>query len=237
MGGFLFSDVETLIGNDLNIYRNKIEIKNNELVWEAPAKILDQTIIRDTNNPFNNSGGLKLMEGNIGKGIIKTSSLKSSSSIIKSKSLVFNTQEDVLEAFGLGKLNKDCVIVVRGQGPSANGMPELHKLTSPLNVLQSKGYTVAIITDGRMSGASGSVPAVIHITPEANAGGLIGKIKDNDEIKIDISNGTFDLQVDQETLDNRILYKVSNNSEGIGRELFKSFRENVRSVDTGASIF
>jgi phosphogluconate dehydratase len=177
------------------------------------------------------------MEGNIGRGIIKTSSLKSSSSIIKSKSLVFNTQEDVLEAFGLGKLNRDCIIVVRGQGPSANGMPELHKLTSPLNVLQSKGYTVAIITDGRMSGASGSVPAVIHITPEANAGGLIGKIKDNDEILIDISNGTFDLQVDQETLDNRILYKVSNNSEGIGRELFKSFRENVKSVDTGASIF
>ena len=236
-GGFLFSDVETLIGNDLNIYRNKIEIKNNELFWETPAKILDQTIIRDTNNPFNNSGGLKLMEGNIGRGIIKTSSLKSSSSIIKSKSLVFNTQEDVLEAFGLGKLNRDCIIVVRGQGPSANGMPELHKLTSPLNVLQSKGYTVAIITDGRMSGASGSVPAVIHITPEANAGGLIGKIKDNDEILIDISNGTFDLQVAQETLDNRMLYKVSNNSEGIGRELFKSFRENVKSVDTGASIF
>ena len=236
-GGFLFSDVETLIGNDLNIYRNKIEIKNNELVWEAPAKILDQSIIRDTNNPFNNSGGLKLMEGNIGRGIIKTSSLKSSSSIIKSKSLVFNTQEDVLEAFGLGKLNRDCIIVVRGQGPSANGMPELHKLTSPLNVLQSKGYTVAIITDGRMSGASGSVPAVIHITPEANAGGLIGKIKDNDEILIDISNGTFDLQVGQETLDNRMLYKVSNNAEGIGRELFKSFRENVKSVDTGASIF
>jgi phosphogluconate dehydratase len=116
-------------------------------------------------------------------------------------------------------------------------MPELHKLTSPLNVLQSKGYTVAIITDGRMSGASGSVPAVIHITPEANAGGLICKIKDNDEILIDISNGTFDLQVGQETLDNRMLYKVSNNSEGIGRELFKSFRENVKSVDTGASIF
>ena len=236
-GGFLFSDVETLIGNDLNIYRNKIEIKNNELVWETPAKILDQTIIRDTNNPFNNSGGLKLMEGNIGRGIIKTSSLKSSSSIIKSKSLVFNTQEDVLEAFGLGKLNRDCIIVVRGQGPSANGMPELHKLTSPLNVLQSKGYTVAIITDGRMSGASGSVPAVIHITPEANAGGLIGKIKNNDEIIIDISNGTFDLQVGQETLNSRMLYKASNNSEGIGRELFKSFRENVKSVDAGASIF
>ena len=229
-GGYLFSDVETLIGNDLNIYRNKIEIVNNELVWETPSKILDQTIIRDTNNPFNKTGGLKLMEGNIGRGIIKTSSLKSSVSCIEGHALVFNSQEDVLEAFGLGELNKDCIIVVRGQGPSANGMPELHKLTSPLNVLQSKGYTVAILTDGRMSGASGSIPAVIHISPEANAGGVIGRIMNNDKIKIDINNGTFELQVDQKVLEERDLYKAPSNSEGIGRELFKSFRNSVQSV-------
>ena len=236
-GGYLFSDVETLIGNDLNIYRNKIEIVNNELVWETPSKILDQTIIRDTNNPFNKTGGLKLMEGNIGRGIIKTSSLKSSVSSIEGHALVFNSQEDVLEAFGLGELNKDCIIVVRGQGPSANGMPELHKLTSPLNVLQSKGYTVAILTDGRMSGASGSIPAVIHISPEANAGGFIGRIMNNDKIKIDINNGTFELQVDQKVLEERDLYKAPSNSEGIGRELFKSFRNSVQSVESGASVF
>ena len=236
-GGYLFSDVETLIGNDLNIYRNKIEIVNNELVWETPSKILDQTIIRDTNNPFNKTGGLKLMEGNIGRGIIKTSSLKSSVSCIEGHALVFNSQEDVLEAFGLGELNKDCIIVVRGQGPSANGMPELHKLTSPLNVLQSKGYTVAILTDGRMSGASGSIPAVIHISPEANAGGVIGRIMNNDKIKIDINNGTFKLQVDQKVLEERDLYKAPINSEGIGRELFKSFRNSVQSVESGASVF
>ena len=236
-GGYLFSDVETLIGNDLNIYRNKIEIVNNELVWETPSKILDQTIIRDTNNPFNKTGGLKLMEGNIGRGIIKTSSLKSSVSCIEGHALVFNSQEDVLEAFGLGELNKDCIIIVRGQGPSANGMPELHKLTSPLNVLQSKGHTVAILTDGRMSGASGSIPAVIHISPEANADGVIGRIMNNDKIKIDINNGTFELQVDQKVLEERDLYKAPSNSEGIGRELFKSFRNSVQSVESGASVF
>ena len=236
-GGYLFADVHTLLGKDLTIYRNNIEIKNNELTWETPSKILDQSIIRDCNNPFNSTGGLKLINGNIGRGIIKTSSLKSSITHIEGHAIVFNNQEEVLEAFGLGKLNKDCIIVVRGQGPSANGMPELHKLTSPLNVIQSKGYTVAILTDGRMSGASGSVPAVIHISPEANAGGMIGKILDNDKIKIDIDSGTFELQVDIKTLDERKSYQVPNTSDGIGRELFKSFREKVKSVETGASIF
>ena len=236
-GGYLFADVHTLLGKDLTIYRNNIEIKNNELTWETPSKILDQSIIRDSNNPFNSTGGLKLIDGNIGRGIIKTSSLKSSITHIEGNAIVFNNQEEVLDAFGLGELNKDCIIVVRGQGPSANGMPELHKLTSPLNVIQSKGYTVAILTDGRMSGASGSVPAVIHISPEANAGGMIGKILDNDKIKIDIDSGTFELQVDIKTLNERKSYQVPNISDGIGRELFKSFREKVKSVETGASIF
>ena len=236
-GGFLFPDVQTLLGNDLSVYRNKIEIKNNELVWNTPSQITDQSIIRDSNNPFNMSGGLKIIEGNIGRGIIKTSSLKSNINHIDGIAIVFDSQDEVLEAFGLGKLDRDCIIVVRGQGPSSNGMPELHKLTSPLNVLQSKGFEVAILTDGRMSGASGSVPAVIHISPEANTGGLIGKIQTDDKIDIDINNGTFNLQVDEKTLNRRDLYKVSNNAEGIGRELFKAFRENVKSVDTGASIF
>ena len=236
-GGYLFADVHTLLGKDLTIYRNNIEIKNNELTWETPSKILDQSIIRDCNNPFNSTGGLKLIDGNIGRGIIKTSSLKSSITHIEGHAIVFNNQEEVLEAFGLGKLNKDCIIVVRGQGPSANGMPELHKLTSPLNVIQSKGYTVAILTDGRMSGASGSVPAVIHISPEANDGGMIGKILNNDKIKIDIDSGTFELQIDIKTLNERKAYQVPNISDGIGRELFKSFREKVKSVETGASIF
>ena len=122
-GGYLFADVHTLLGKDLTIYRNNIEIKNNEFTLETPSKILDQSIIRDSNNPFNSTGGLKLIDGNIGRGIIKTSSLNSSITHIEGHAIVFNNQEEVLEAFGLGKLNKDCIIVVRGQGPSANGMP------------------------------------------------------------------------------------------------------------------
>ena len=236
-GGYLFSDVQTLLGDSLEAYRNKLEIKNNKLVWENPAKILDQSIIRDSFNPFNSSGGLKLVNGNIGKGIIKTSSLTEPDVDIVAPVSVFNDQEAVLEAFGTGRLNKDCIIVVRGQGPSANGMPELHKLTSPLNVLQSKGYKVAIITDGRMSGASGSVPAVIHITPEAKLGGTLAIIQDGDIIKIDIINGVFNLLVEDDLLVKRIPMVFDDQPSGIGRELFKSFRTSVSSVETGASIF
>ena len=236
-GGYLFSDVQTLLGDSLEAYRNKLEIKNNKLVWENPAKILDQSIIRDSFNPFNSSGGLKLVNGNIGKGIIKTSSLTEPDAEIVAPVSVFNDQEAVLEAFGTGRLNKDCIIVVRGQGPSANGMPELHKLTSPLNVLQSKGYKVAIITDGRMSGASGSVPAVIHITPEAKLGGTLAIIQDGDIIKIDIINGVFNLLVEDDLLVKRIPMVFDDQPSGIGRELFKSFRTSVSSVETGASIF
>ena len=236
-GGYLFSDVQTLLGDSLETYRNKLEIKNNKLVWENPAKILDQSIIRDSFNPFNSSGGLKLVNGNIGKGIIKTSSLTEPDAEIVAPVSVFNDQETVLEAFGTGRLNKDCIIVVRGQGPSANGMPELHKLTSPLNVLQSKGYKVAIITDGRMSGASGSVPAVIHITPEAKLGGTLAIIQDGDIIKIDIINGLFNLLVEDDLLVKRIPMVFDDQPSGIGRELFKSFRTSVSSVETGASIF
>lgn len=236
-GGYLFSDVQTLLGDSLEAYRNKLEIKNNKLVWENPAKILDQSIIRDCFNPFNSSGGLKLVNGNIGKGIIKTSSLTEPDAEIVAPVSVFNDQETVLEAFGTGRLNKDCIIVVRGQGPSANGMPELHKLTSPLNVLQSKGYKVAIITDGRMSGASGSVPAVIHITPEAKLGGTLAIIQDGDIIKIDIINGVFNLLVEDDLLVKRTPMVFDDQPSGIGRELFKSFRTSVSSVETGASIF
>ena len=236
-GGYLFSDVQTLLGDSLEVYRNKLEIKNNKLVWKNPAKILDQSIIRDCFNPFNSSGGLKLVNGNIGKGIIKTSSLTEPDAEIVAPVSVFNDQEAVLEAFGTGRLNKDCIIVVRGQGPSANGMPELHKLTSPLNVLQSKGYKVAIITDGRMSGASGSVPAVIHITPEAKLGGTLAIIQDGDIIKIDIINGVFNLLVEDDLLVKRTPMVFDDQPSGIGRELFKSFRTSVSSVETGASIF
>ena len=236
-GGYLFEDVQTIIGKGLEIYRNKLEIEDDNIIWKNKSKILDQSIIRDVNNPFRNSGGLKLLDGNIGKGIIKTSALKNPDKVIKAPAMVFNDQEQVLKAFKADELNKDCIIVVRGQGPSANGMPELHKLTSPLNVLQSKGFEVAIVTDGRMSGASGSVPAVIHVTPEAINKGKIGLINNDDLLELDINKGTFKLLVDKDILKNRNYSEIKRGHDGVGRELFKAFRDKVGTVETGASIF
>ena len=236
-GGYLFEEVQTILGKGLEVYRNKLEIEDENIIWKNKSKILDQSIIRDVNNPFRNSGGLKLLDGNIGKGIIKTSALNNPDKVIKAPAMVFNDQEQVLKAFKADELNKDCVVVVRGQGPSANGMPELHKLTSPLNVLQSKGFEVAIVTDGRMSGASGSVPAVIHVTPEAINKGRIGLINNNDLIELDINKGTFKLIVDEDILQNRNYSEIKPDHDGVGRELFKAFRDKVGTVETGASIF
>ena len=236
-GGFLFNDVKTLFGNGLEIFRNTLEIKNDQLAWENQSTILDQSIIRDSNNPFKSSGGLKLLNGNLGKGIIKISALKNTDDLIKAPATVFEDQEEVLKAFGNNELNKNTIIIIRGQGPSANGMPELHKLTSPLNVLQSKGFDIAIITDGRMSGASGSVPAVIHVTPEAIHNGPIGLIKNDDLVELDITKATFKLLVDDETLNKRTHSIIKHNHNGVGRELFKTFRDSVNTVEKGASIF
>ncbi|MDG1184609.1 MAG: phosphogluconate dehydratase [SAR86 cluster bacterium] len=236
-GGFLFNDVKTLFGNGLEVFRNTLEIKNDQLAWENQSTILDQSIIRDSNNPFKSSGGLKLLNGNLGKGMIKTSALKNIDDLIKAPATVFEDQEEVLKAFGNNELNKDTIIIIRGQGPSANGMPELHKLTSPLNVLQSKGFVIAIITDGRMSGASGSVPAVIHVTPEAIHNGPIGLIKNDDLVELDIAKATFKLLVDDETLNKRTHSIIKHNHNGVGRELFKTFRDSVNTVEKGASIF
>jgi phosphogluconate dehydratase len=236
-GGLLFNDVKTLFGNGLEVFRNTLEIKNDQLAWENQSTILDQSIIRDSNNPFKSSGGLKLLNGNLGKGIIKTSALKNIDDLIKAPATVFEDQEEVLKAFGNNELNKDTIIIIRGQGPSANGMPELHKLTSPLNVLQSKGFVIAIITDGRMSGASGSVPAVIHVTPEAIHNGPIGLIKNDDLVELDIAKATFKLLVDDETLNKRTHSIIKHNHNGVGRELFKTFRDSVNNVEKGASIF
>ena len=236
-GGFLFNDVKTLFGNGLEIFRNTLEIKNDQLAWENQSTILDQSIIRDSNNPFKSSGGLKLLNGNLGKGMIKTSALKNTDDLIKAPATVFEDQEEVLKAFGNNELNKNTIIIVRGQGPSANGMPELHKLTSPLNVLQSKGFVIAIITDGRMSGASGSVPAVIHVTPEAIHNGPIALIKNDDLVELDITKATFKLLVDDEILNKRTHSIIKHNHNGVGRELFKTFRDGVNTVEKGASIF
>jgi len=236
-GGFLFNEVSTILGDDLNVYRNIAEIKNGNLVWEQAAKIKDQSIIRDHQNPFHSSGGLKLMSGNIGEGIIKTSALKKQDMKINAPAEVFNNQEEVEEAFAKGDLNKDCIIVVKGQGPSANGMPELHKLTAPLGVLQSRGFEVAILTDGRMSGASGKVPAVIHVSPEAKELGPISLIENGDIIDINLSDNTFNNLTDSTELEKRTPSFIQGPTEGVGRELFNVFRNSVDDVKKGASIF
>ena len=236
-GGHLFKDVQTIIGDNLEDYQNTPEEKKNRIVWERKAISLDQSIIRNFLNPFRTNSGLKVLSGNIGTGIIKTSALEESDFLIKAPAMVFNSQESVLEAFSDGDLNQDVVIVVRGQGPSANGMPELHKLTSPLNVLQSKGYKVAVISDGRMSGASGSVPSVIHVSPESKLEGPISKILSGDVIEIDISSGSFTADISADEFRLRKVCPVDSNNEGVGRELFKIFRDNVNSPESGASIF
>jgi phosphogluconate dehydratase len=177
------------------------------------------------------------MSGNLGEGIIKTSALNSKDESITAPAVVFNDQEEVEHAFAKGLLNKDCIIVVKGQGPSSNGMPELHKLTAPLGVLQSRGHTVALLTDGRMSGASGKIPAVIHISPEAKELGPISKILNGDLINISLQNSTFSNLTDDAIIEGRDSIYVPSNPTGVGRELFSVFRDNVSNVTKGASVF
>ena len=177
------------------------------------------------------------MNGNVGQGIIKTSALKKQDMKINAPAIVFNNQEEVEDAFAKGDLNKDCIIVVKGQGPSANGMPELHKLTAPLGVLQSRGFEVAILTDGIMSGASGKVPAVIHVSPEAKELGPISLIENGDIIDINLSDNTFNNLTDTTELEKRTPSFFQGPTEGVGRELFNVFRNSVDDVKKGASIF
>jgi phosphogluconate dehydratase len=170
---------------------------------------------------------------------MKTSAIAKERHTIEAPAMIFHSQEEVQEAFRAGLLNKDAVVVVRYQGPKANGMPELHKLMPPLGVLQDKGYKIALVTDGRLSGASGKVPAAIHVTPEAADGGLIGKLRDGDLIRVDAVAGTLTVLVDAADLAAREVTEVdlTANQAGVGRELFAAFRQVVSTADTGASIF
>ncbi len=235
--GMLFDDVFTVLGKGLDSYRKKISITKDKIEWNEPATSIDQSIIRDCKNPFRKSGGIKFIKGNIGSGLIKTSALKNSLSTIKGPAKVFNSQEEVITAFENNNLNQDCIIVVRGQGPSANGMPELHKLTPIMSILQKKGFNIALITDGRMSGASGSFPAVIHISPEAKKNGNLAKIQNDDLIELNIKNGSLNLKVENKILEERLPDYVEQESNGLGRELFSSFRDSVSIVNEGASVF
>lgn len=236
-GGYLFDDVSTILGSGLEKYANKLEVKDNNLYWENRSVIKDQSIIRDTNNPFRSSGGIKVIDGNIGRGIIKVSALEDSEKKITAPAKVFQSQEEVIQAFENDELNADTILVVKGQGPSANGMPELHKLTSIVGVLRARGHEIALVTDGRMSGASGSFPAIIHIHPEAAKGGNIGKIRDNDSLTINLATGNLDIDLSEDELNLRSVELNPISQEGVGRELFNIFRNSVTDVDDGASVF
>jgi phosphogluconate dehydratase len=195
-------------------------------------------VLRPASNPFSADGGLKLLRGNLGRSMIKVSAVKSEHRVVEAPARVFDSQEDVIRAFKAGELARDVVVVVRLQGPRANGMPELHQLTPALTSLQSKGHKVALITDGRMSGASGAVPAAIHVTPECLSGGPLGKVRDGGLVRLDSLAGTLDAHVSSAVWDQRSIADstVSGNDHGVGRELFKLFRANAAGAELGGGV-
>lgn len=238
--GLVHNDVNTIMGQGLDKYIVEPTIQKNLIYFQkGPLISRDSEVISSVEKPFHSEGGLKLLSGNLGRCVIKTSSLKDEYLYFKQKAVVFESQEQLQIAFNSGELDKDFIAVVRFQGPKANGMPELHKLMPPLGLLQDRGFKVAILTDGRMSGASGKVASAIHLTPEAVDGGLISKIKDGDLIEMDIENGKLNLLVDEEKLAKRapsgLLFEDS--QHGLGRELFSTIRANVGSAEEGATIF
>ncbi len=235
----LHEDVNTIVGFGLKNYLTEPFLDRKKLKFKECEKTsLDKSVISCVANPFDKEGGLRVLKGNIGESVIKTSAIKEQHRVIKAKAIVFDSQSEVMQSYKKGKLHRDFIAVVRFQGPKANGMPELHSLTPPLGVLQDLGYKVAIITDGRMSGASGKVPAAIHMTPEAKAGGVIAKIQTGDEILFDITSGKVELLIDKQEIEKRETAKMqADNSHGFGRELFCVMRDKVGAANEGATIF
>jgi phosphogluconate dehydratase len=239
--GLLHEDVQTIAGPGLRRYTQQPLLKDGKLHWvDAPAQSLDLDVLATVAKPFKSHGGLQVLSGNMGRAILKTSALRDGTEVIKAPAVVFQSQHELDAAFKSGELNKDCIVVVRFQGPKACGMPELHKLTPPLGVLQDKGFKVALVTDGRMSGASGKVPAAIHVTPEAVDGGAIGRIQTGDMILVDGNNGTLQVLVDETEFNARTLAQadLSHNFYGMGREMFGAMRAQLSGAEQGAcSLF
>lgn len=239
--GLLHADVKTVWRTGLDGYLVEARLADDgSLIWcDAAEKSGDEEVLRGCKHPFDASGGLAVLEGNLGHAVIKTSAVPKDRHVTEAKARVFHSQEELQKAFKSGTLDEDFVAVVRFQGPKANGMPELHKLLPPLGVLQDRGRCVALVTDGRMSGASGKVPAAIHVTPEAADGGAIGKIRDGDMIRLDAVTGRLDVLAEPREFASRsaILPDLSQNGLGVGRELFASFRLNANRADEGATIF
>jgi phosphogluconate dehydratase len=233
--GHLHRDIMTVAGDDLAAYGEKPVLNGDTLTWRDPGESGDETILRPADRPFSPDGGMRILQGNLGRACIKVSAVERNRWIVEAPARVFDDQLDVLEAFKAGELEGDVVVVVRFQGPRANGMPELHKLTPPLGVLQNRGYRVALVTDGRMSGASGKVPCAIHLSPEALGGGPIGRVRDGDVIRVDAVTGTLDALVDPAEWAARALAEAPQTATGMGRELFGMFRGLADEAEKGAS--
>lgn len=235
--GLLHGDVTTLMGHGLDAYRQEPKLTTSGIQFvQGSTQSQNDKILRPSSDPFQKTGGLKQLHGNLGTGMIKISAVAPERHVIEAPARVFADQESVKDAFKAGEFTGDTVVVVRFQGPRSNGMPELHGLTPVLSVLQDRGLKVALVTDGRMSGASGKVPAAIHISPEAALGGPLAKVRDGDVIRVDATNGTLDVMV--EDLEDRpnATIDLSQNSAGLGRELFDVFRENVGLSTNGACV-
>ncbi len=234
--GHAHRDLRTVYGKDLLDGAREPRMNGADLVWDAaPAKSADETILRSVPTAFKADGGMRLVAGNLGRGTFKTSAVEDSRYTIEAPCRVFSEQNDVLTAFKAGELNRDVVVVVRFQGPAANGMPELHKLTPSLGVLQDQGFKVALVTDGRMSGASGKVPAAIHVTPEAARGGPLAKLRDGDVVRLCASRGSLEVLVDAAEWNARQAVKQPPVPLGTGRELFAMMRHFADEAERGGS--
>lgn len=235
--GLLHEDVTTVVGKGLRQYINEGFLNGDELEYrEGPIASLDTDIITPATRPFDPEGGIRLVQGNLGKAIVKVSTVKSEHRIVEAPAVVFEDQNDILEAFKAGELNKDFIAVVRFQGPKAKGMPELHKLTPTLSILQHNGYKVALVTDGRMSGASGKVPAAIHVSPEAVDGGLLPRLKTGDPLRLNCETGELAC-LNEEEVSKRTPVPLPEPEVGTGRELFDNVRTLISASELGATIF
>ncbi len=233
-------DVHTVAGPGLDAYMTEPTLVDGRLTWrDGPTESLDRDVLRPIDDPFDKDGGLRMLAGNLGRAVIKTSAVAPEQRLIEAPARVFDDQSELQAAFEAGELSGDLVAVVRYQGPKANGMPELHKLIPPLGVLQDRGQRVALVTDGRMSGASGKIPAAIHVTPEAAAeASPMARLRDGDQVRLDAEAGTIEVLVDAADFAARPAAAPPDRGfVGTGRELFESFRHAVGPADAGASIF
>ena len=237
--GFMHSDAETVWGDCLADYATEPQLSGDQLSWQlCQTESLDTKVLAAADAPFDQEGGLRLLTGNLGRGVIKVSAVKPEHRQVRAQAVVIDDQHALQEKFDMGALDRDCVVVVRFQGPKANGMPELHKLTPILGVLQDRGHHVALVTDGRMSGASGKVPAAIHMTPEACLGGPLAKVCDGDWIELDAVAGTVKVDVSEDEMTTRdAAHHTGVGNVGVGREFFAVFRQATGSAEAGASVF